>query len=204
MDDDEDSVEDAIKRKEARAAKRRRTRAISEGKSIEEFEADELENGHTLYDDLVLDDIDEDDEDEEDFESRRKRSRRSTTPSNLAEDFEEEEEDDAMEQQENLLLSAGLKILNELNELVAEDGHKTVEIFEKLPSRKLYPDYYKLIKKPVSLNQVTKNLKSNKYYDIEEMKQDLLTMCTNAKTYNEEGSWVYADAEAIEKVVSGL
>ncbi|EGV65201.1 hypothetical protein CANTEDRAFT_120341 [Yamadazyma tenuis ATCC 10573] len=187
MDDDNDSVEAAIRRKEMRASKRRRKK---------------LNGVYGLDDD---EDEGEDDEDEDgEYETSRRKSRRSATPNSFKEEDENIADEDEEDEVENALQIEGNRILEQLDDLVAEDGHKVTEVFEKLPSRKLYPDYYKIIPKPVSINQISKNLKSNKYFDISEMKQDLLTMCSNAKTYNEEGSWIYTDADTIEQVVNGV
>ncbi|CCD23418.1 RSC chromatin remodeling complex ATPase subunit STH1 NDAI_0B03840 [Naumovozyma dairenensis CBS 421] len=82
------------------------------------------------------------------------------------------------------------------------DGHAVTEVFEKLPSRKLYPDYYTLIQKPIALDKIIKDCKKGSYNSIEEVKEDLQTMYQNARFYNEEGSWVYNDADTLDKFTS--
>ena len=216
MDDDNDTVEDAIKRKEARLAKRRKVRAIKEGKTEAEIAAEEEAFGIT-----ELDGDGDDDEEEEDEERPKKRSRTASSKaangfSQLNDDDDEEEasetgiEEEEEEEEEdpnanNPIIKEGKSILDKLSQVTDEsDGHNVTDMFITLPSRKLYPDYYKLIKTPVSINQVTKKLNNNKYYNIDELKQDLLTMCSNAKTYNEESSFIYHDAAIIETFLNQL
>ncbi|KAM9940146.1 hypothetical protein OXX80_000411, partial [Metschnikowia pulcherrima] len=97
------------------------------------------------------------------------------------------------------IIEKGLQILDGIAELRAEtDGHSIADVFLKLPSKKLYADYYLVIKKPVSLNQIRKQLKKEKFETFDDFLNQLKLMCTNAKTYNEEGSWIYEDAQTIE------
>lgn len=93
----------------------------------------------------------------------------------------------------------GYLILDGLDELYANDGHSVAEIFRKLPPKKLYPDYYQLIPKPVAIVPIRKNLQQERYDTFEQFMDDLRLMCANAKVYNEEGSFVYEDALTIEK-----
>lgn len=63
-----------------------------------------------------------------------------------------------------------------------------------------YPDYYQLIKQPIALSQIRKRSQGNFYKDVLQYKSDWKLMFNNARTYNQEGSWVYNDAEEMEKV----
>lgn len=94
-------------------------------------------------------------------------------------------------------------LLSNLRELVdPSDEHSRTFIFEKLPSKKDYPDYYKVIETPVALETITKKLNKKQYKSLEDVKHDFDTMFKNAKFYNEEGSWVYVDAEFLENFVN--
>ncbi|KAL3241151.1 RSC chromatin remodeling complex ATPase subunit STH1 [Nakaseomyces bracarensis] len=79
------------------------------------------------------------------------------------------------------------------------DAHPLTSIFEVLPSKREYPDYYKLIEKPVALDNILKNAKRGVYKSLKDVQTDLQTMFDNARFYNEEGSWVYNDAEKLNK-----
>lgn len=75
-------------------------------------------------------------------------------------------------------------------------------MFEELPSRKEYPDYYKIIKKPISLEEIQQKLFD--YQSIKQLTEDIQLMVKNAKEYNEAGSSVYLDAEAIQVRDDGI
>ena len=63
-----------------------------------------------------------------------------------------------------------------------------------------YPDYYHLITKPISIAQIKKKTSSQGYANVQLFHADWTLMFNNARTYNQEGSWVYVDAEEMEKV----
>ena len=82
------------------------------------------------------------------------------------------------------------------------------ELFETLPDRAEYPDYYDIIKKPVALATVLAKAKaastkggSGSSYKLLTVKNDLIQMCRNAMRFNEQGSDVYTDAEVIRAEV---
>ncbi|KAG2730752.1 hypothetical protein G9P44_005901 [Scheffersomyces stipitis] len=184
MDDDNDTVEDAIRRKEERMARRRR-KAAKDG-------------------DLSEDDEDDLEDDEDGSDGRRKRQRRSRTPQTYRDEDiygEEDEIADPDEKEADELTVKCTAVIDEIMQLTAEDGHRTSDIFLKLPSRKLYSDYYQIIKRPVSINQVIKHLQQEKFDTFEAFIAELRLMCENAKIYNEESSFVYADAAQIEEVL---
>ena len=49
-------------------------------------------------------------------------------------------------------------------------------------------DYPQIIKKPMDLDTVKKNLKNNKYKLVEDVLNDMQLIWDNCKTYNAEGS----------------
>ena len=48
--------------------------------------------------------------------------------------------------------------------------------------------------------QLRRRAQNGYYRDVQQYKEDWLLMFRNARTYNQEGSWVYVDAEEMEKV----
>ncbi|KAK7751327.1 transcriptional regulator [Diatrype stigma] len=71
--------------------------------------------------------------------------------------------------------------------------------FVKLPSKRDYGDYYLLIQNPICMNQIQAKIKKEEYSSINDMRRDVLLMCNNCRTYNEDGSLLYSDAHVIEK-----
>ncbi len=50
------------------------------------------------------------------------------------------------------------------------------------------------------MNQIRKRVNSSYYKSLGQFSADWQLMFRNARTYNQEGSWVYVDAEEMEKV----
>ncbi|KAK6950414.1 hypothetical protein Daesc_008742 [Daldinia eschscholtzii] len=71
--------------------------------------------------------------------------------------------------------------------------------FVKLPSKRDYGDYYVLIQNPICMNQIQAKIKREEYNSINDMRKDIVLMCNNCKTYNEDGSLLYSDAIVMEK-----
>ncbi|KAI8142952.1 SNF2 family N-terminal domain-containing protein [Fennellomyces sp. T-0311] len=90
-----------------------------------------------------------------------------------------------------------------VEESVEEDEDGTVrdrcDLFMDLVAKKDYPLYYKLIKRPISMNMINKRIHSPHYRTIEQFRDDFQLMFDNARTFNEEGSIVYEDANELEK-----
>lgn len=84
-------------------------------------------------------------------------------------------------------------------EIDEADEHPRTTIFEKLPSKRDYPDYFKLIKQPVALDTILRSAKKGQYATLDDVKRDLQVMFDNARFYNEEGSWVYNDADKLNE-----
>ncbi|ODV61142.1 Rsc2p [Ascoidea rubescens DSM 1968] len=83
-------------------------------------------------------------------------------------------------------------------ELTAPQGYKISEVFHKLPERKL-GDYYRMIKKPLSLHLIKTYLNKLKYQSANEYIQDLAQIIWNAKFYNIKNSEIYNCAIILEK-----
>ncbi|KAI0971793.1 SNF2 family N-terminal domain-containing protein [Xylaria arbuscula] len=71
--------------------------------------------------------------------------------------------------------------------------------FVKLPSKRDYGDYYVLIHNPICMNQIQAKIKKEDYNSINDMRKDIALMCNNCRTYNEDGSLLYSDANLMEK-----
>ncbi|OUM55732.1 hypothetical protein BVG19_g5318 [[Candida] boidinii] len=145
------------------------------------------------------------DDDEEVFEppAKRRAGRRGRAISVEAEESEEpkvKEEPQAVKETP-LFVKLSHELLDKVTELEADDGRKRSDLFVKAPSRRFYPDYYKLIKKAVSLSELRKKLDQGFFNTFDEFLEMLKLMFTNAKIYNQEGSWVYNDAIEMERLV---
>lgn len=90
----------------------------------------------------------------------------------------------------------------QLNNLDAdwEDGAKRdiIDMFTELPNRAMYPDYYEIIHKPIAMHQVSKKINGQRYQSLDEFADDIRLMCNNCRTYNDDGSMLFGDANLIE------
>ncbi|CAK7271643.1 transcriptional regulator [Sporothrix epigloea] len=70
--------------------------------------------------------------------------------------------------------------------------------FVKLPSKRDYGDYYLIISRPICMNQINARIKKGEYYKLTDLQKDIKLLCSNCRTYNDDGSLLYADANTIE------
>lgn len=73
-------------------------------------------------------------------------------------------------------------------------------MFQLLPSKREYPDYYDIIEHPIDLKFIATKIQTNAYISLAEMEKDLLQMTKNACIFNEPGSQIYKDAKTLKKV----
>lgn len=73
-------------------------------------------------------------------------------------------------------------------------------MFQLLPSKREYPDYYDIIEHPIDLKFIATKIQTNAYLTLADMEKDLLQMTKNACLFNEPGSQIYKDAKTLKKV----
>lgn len=73
-------------------------------------------------------------------------------------------------------------------------------MFQLLPSKREYPDYYDIIEHPIDLKFIATKIQTNAYITLADMEKDLLQMTKNACIFNEPGSQIYKDAKTLKKV----
>ncbi|KAL9107810.1 MAG: hypothetical protein Q9227_007325 [Pyrenula ochraceoflavens] len=71
--------------------------------------------------------------------------------------------------------------------------------FVELPDRRVYHDYYVVIQNPIAMQQIKKKIDSHHYQGLAGFRDDIRTLCNNARAYNEDGSLLYLDANLIEQ-----
>ena len=82
-----------------------------------------------------------------------------------------------------------------------EEGPVTrglIDPFLKPVPKAQFPDYYLLIQRPICMDQIKKKIKKEEYQSLREYREDIRLLCNNARTYNEDGSMLYQDADKIE------
>ncbi|CAF1503811.1 unnamed protein product, partial [Adineta ricciae] len=84
------------------------------------------------------------------------------------------------------------------------DDRPITDIFLFLPSRKIYPDYYLIVTKPIDLKMIAMKIQNNEYCTLDDMENDLLLMIANARKYNDPKSQIYKDACALKKIITNV
>jgi ATP-dependent helicase STH1/SNF2 len=74
-----------------------------------------------------------------------------------------------------------------------------VDPFIELPDKWDYPDYYQIIKQPICMNNIKRKINRKEYQSLKQFRQDIGLLCNNCRTYNEDTSLLYADANNIEQ-----
>lgn len=72
----------------------------------------------------------------------------------------------------------------------AGTSRRLCDLFMVKPSKKDYPDYYKVIFEPMDLRTIEQNIRNERYNTEEALMDDMKLMFRNARHYNEEGSQV--------------
>ena len=81
-------------------------------------------------------------------------------------------------------------------------GHILSTHFVVLPDKRIYPDYFVLIKRPIALSEIKRRLNQNLYKSLDDVKNEFDLCFDNARQYNAEASQIYYDATEMQ--VSGL
>lgn len=218
VDDSDDSITEAAKRKAARIDKRRSNKMKRERQAA---------GGASSPDDQES--SEEEPEPEPEPQPKKKGPRKSAGQKRKGDDIEEETPaskrkrgrqpnkgaSDPLSSSERSALQKALKAVfesikslevpdsdpEEQSEEESDDEPPTrlvIGPFLELPPKKLYPDYYNFIQEPIAMDMIEKRINSHQYTSLNDLSRDIALLAKNAKTYNEDGSMIYNDAIAIE------
>ncbi|KAG5440202.1 hypothetical protein PCANB_001771 [Pneumocystis canis] len=194
--DDELTPEEVMQKKREKAARRQ------ENKLKKQKLLSNSSNGSTLETDLSnrkrnrLNKINPNNSNDE----RRKRQKVSTISEDKSQKNKNRNSVDSLDLEKSLMLKDIFQkcydaVISSVN---SETNHSRAEMFLELPNKRVYPDYYMLIKNPIALNKIKKRLDSSYYNSLDEFKADFHQMFENARIYNEEKSMIYEDANVLE------
>ena len=209
VDDDEDTIEDAIARKNARIDKRNSNKDKRAGRksgfdSSAEVsrESSEVPVSRKKARGGKANGVKRkaDEEAEETPVAKRKRGGKPT-----------KSQDTLSPGERNLLQKIFTKTYNHLMHLQVdvaptssdEEGdspavRNVIGPFMKLVPKAVYPDYYIVIQNPIAMDHIDKKIKKEQYRSVREFMDDIKLLCNNARTFNEDGSMLYQDANDIE------
>ena len=212
VDDDEDTLEAAIARKNARIEKRN-TNKDKRAKNATGADSSPEPSRQSSEEPMT-----------------KKRGRKNNVPKRKAEDEVDEipsakrkrpsKQNKAVETLSHSERTKLQKVLNNtyqhLMDLEAEipaessddeEGPQTrgiIDPFIKLVPKNLYPDYYMIIKTPMAMDIIQKKINRNEYQSLRDFRDDIRLLCNNARTYNEDGSILFQDANDIEVYFSRI
>ncbi|KAF8585120.1 Bromodomain-containing protein [Ramaria rubella] len=99
----------------------------------------------------------------------------------------------------NRLIKARMqKLVDKTDDTHVLQGRLMTEVFMELPQKKVYPYYYKTIKKLMCFDMIFKKIKRKEYANISEFAADVELVFSNALTFNEEHSLIWEDATALK------
>ncbi|XP_003378660.1 putative bromodomain protein [Trichinella spiralis] len=93
-----------------------------------------------------------------------------------------------------------LTIFNAVVNYRDETGRFVASAFMEKPSKKLYPDYYKVIPEPIDLNTIRNAIEADKYSSSQALAADFELLFENARHYNEDYSVIYTDANTLNRI----
>ncbi|KAI1501542.1 hypothetical protein F5X99DRAFT_382256 [Biscogniauxia marginata] len=106
----------------------------------------------------------------------------------------------APERLDNEMLNVIENLANYLTMYKDSDGYQIASQFQRIPNRRLLPDYHEVIKEPTAFSTIrTKKLKKQ-YATFSEFVRDLTLITHNAQVYNRPSSQVFKDAVRLREV----
>lgn len=109
---------------------------------------------------------------------------------------------DDIDKGDNILLDNLEELFSAVMVAKDSDDRSLHTVFQLLPSRRQYPNYYDIIESPIDLKMIATKIQGGEYTSIQEMERDLTTMFRNACTFNEPGSQIYRDAKTLKRIVT--
>lgn len=97
-----------------------------------------------------------------------------------------------------------LTILKGIRKPKHKTGQLMIKSFDRLPDKTQMPEYYAEIKRPISYDNIKRNVKRKKYPSLEAFMADVNLMLNNAKEYNQDDSQIFKDAVALQNEAARL
>jgi ATP-dependent helicase STH1/SNF2 len=189
VDNDEDTIEAAIARKEAKQAKRKGKGGSVAGNSpvpSRESSEEPVPKKRGRKPKVEKRKIDELSANGDAAPPPRKRGRPAPVRETLA------------PEQREILQNILDKIHDDVIELKDESDREIILPFLTRPDKNEYPDYYHFIKNVICIDDIKDKINRKVYQNLKQFRQDVALLCSNCRTYNEDGSLLYQDANQIE------
>ena len=204
VDDDEDTIEDAIARKHANIDKRntnkekRAKKAAGIDSSPDPSRESSIAPASKKRSRKSAGSKRKADEEVEEEPVMKKYKRTGPRPTNRVAETLTTKDRSSLQK----ILEKNFQALMDLEESVGNDTRGLIDPFLKPVPRNIYPDYYLVIKDPICMDQVEKKINKKEYQSLREYREDIRLLCGNARIYNDDGSQLYQDANDIEVLAS--
>jgi ATP-dependent helicase STH1/SNF2 len=189
VDNDEDTIEEAIARKEAKVARRvaKQDKKVPGNSPMPSRESSESpvpkkRGRKPKVEKRKIDEVSVNG----DLLPPRKRGRPTPSKETLT------------PEQRDILQTILDNVYDTVTDLKDEGGRDIIGPFIERPPKDDYPDYYQFIKDPICVNDIMKKINSKGYQNLRQFRHDVGLLCNNCRTYNEDGSILYQDANMIE------
>ncbi|KAH8179521.1 bromodomain-containing protein [Sarocladium implicatum] len=83
---------------------------------------------------------------------------------------------------------------------VEEDGEELASGFQRIPNRRVLPDYFEVISSPVAFSTIRQKLLKKQYTSFTEFVRDVAQICHNAQVYNRPSAPIFTAAEKLREV----
>ncbi|KAG6000385.1 hypothetical protein E4U21_005541 [Claviceps maximensis] len=85
---------------------------------------------------------------------------------------------------------------------VQEDGEELAAGFQRIPNRRMLPDYFDVINNPVAFSTIRSKIQRKQYFAFSEFVKDIAQICHNAQVYNRPSAPIFNAAVRLRDVFS--
>jgi ATP-dependent helicase STH1/SNF2 len=199
VDDDEDTIEAAIARKDAKMARRAATKDKKVGgvnspvpsRDSSESPMPKKRGRKPKAEKRKLDEISVNGDDTPQPRKRGRPSSGKVKEATPRETLTRSQRDAIQQIMDN--------VFDPLLDIKDETGtYELVGPFLDKPSKADYPDYYQLIRQPIGLNEIGERINTKHYQSLKQFRHDIGVLAQNCRTYNEPGSQLTIDVNKLE------
>ncbi|KAK5993136.1 Chromatin structure-remodeling complex subunit RSC1 [Cladobotryum mycophilum] len=83
---------------------------------------------------------------------------------------------------------------------VEEDGEELAAGFQRIPNRRILPDYFDIIDEPVAFSTIRGKTQKKQYAAFPEFVKDVAQICHNAQVYNRPSAPIFGAAERLRQI----
>lgn len=83
---------------------------------------------------------------------------------------------------------------------VEEGGEELAAGFQRIPNRRLLPDYFDIIAEPIAFSTIRSKIQKKQYSTFPEFVRDVSQICHNAQVYNRPSAPIFGAAERLREV----